>query len=411
MSNPINSKRILLGVSGSIACYKATDLASKLTQEGAQVDVVLTESAGRFVTPLSFQSVTGRKAYTDTDLWGTEGHVLHIGLAQAAELLVIAPATANTLAKIAHGLADNLLCVTALATQCPILFAPAMDGGMYAHPATQNNLEILQQRGGTIIGPAEGHLASGLYGPGRMVEPVEILGHIRLALSAHGPLKGSKVVVTAAGTQEPIDPVRSITNRSSGKQGYALAQAALDMGAQVVLISGPTHLATPIGAQRVDVKTADEMLSAVLEVMDGADALLMAAAVADFKPVHRAEHKIKKDTGVPTIELTSTPDILSSLADHKSKTGYPRVTVGFAAESQQLLKNARAKLTAKNLDLILANDISAEDAGFSVDTNRVTVLDSQGAVEEMPLLTKTEVAQIVLDRVLAILDDQENSQS
>ena len=264
MKTPLSEKRILLGVTGSIAAYKAAELASKLAQAGAQVDVLLTQAALQFITPLTFQSVTGRRAFCDADLWGSEGHVQHIGLGKAADLLVIAPASANTLAKLAHGLADNLLSVTALAAACPLLVAPAMDGGMFTHPATQANLEILRQRGAIVVGPAQGHLASGLTGVGRMVEPFELLGHIRLALGRSGALAGRKVVVTAGGTHEPIDPVRAITNRSSGKQGFALAQAALDLGAQVTLIAGPVSLSTPQGAERVDVQTAEEMLQAVL---------------------------------------------------------------------------------------------------------------------------------------------------
>lgn len=400
MSNPIEGKRVLLGVSGSIAAYKAAELASRLTQAGALVDVILTQAAIQFVTPLTFQSVTGRRAYTDTDLWGTEGHVQHVGLGKAADVLVIAPATANTLARLAHGLADNLLTVTALAATCPLLLAPAMDGGMYAHPATQANLEILRQRGAQIIGPVEGHLASGLSGMGRMVEPQELLGHIRLALARRGPLAGRKLVVTAGGTQEPIDPVRAIANRSSGKQGYALAQAALDLGAQVTLISGPVNLTAPVGAQLVSVQTAQEMLSAVLAAIPGADALIMAAAVADFRPVEPAAEKIKKETGLPQIRLENTPDILKAVAKERAEKGWPRLTVGFAAESQDLLENAQRKLREKRLDMIAANDIRARDAGFAVDTNRITLLYPDGTSEALPLMTKEQVALALLERVI-----------
>ena len=281
---PFKSKRILLGVTGSIACYKAADLVSKLSQLGAQVDVVLTSAATKFIAPLTFQSVTGRHAYTDEDLWGPQGHVLHVSLGKEAELLVIAPATANTLAKLAHGQADNLLTLAALASTAQLLLAPAMDGGMYMHPATQANLETLKMRGAHIIGPVTGHLASGLSGLGRMVEPDQLVGHVRYLLGRDGPLAGRRVLVTAGGTQEAIDPVRSITNRSSGKQGYALAQAALDMGAEVTLISGPTALEIPVDAKLVRVTGAKEMLKAVLNEVKTADALLMAAAVADFRP-------------------------------------------------------------------------------------------------------------------------------
>jgi phosphopantothenoylcysteine decarboxylase / phosphopantothenate---cysteine ligase len=403
MTHPLIEKNILLGVTGSIAAYKAADLASKLTQAGARVDVLLTAAALQFITPLTFQSVTGRRAYTEADLWGSEGHIQHIGLGTGADLLLIAPASANTLAKLAHGIADNLLSVTALAARCPLLVAPAMDGGMYGHPATQANLALLRERGVTIIGPAEGRMASGLVGLGRMVEPLELLGQARLALSQDGPLAGRRVVVTAGGTQEPIDPVRMIANRSSGKQGFALAQAALDLGAAVTLVSGPVELAGPVGARRVDVCTAEEMLAAVLAETQKADVLIMAAAVADFRPANPAGNKIKKGDGVPTIRLEETPDILKRLAEVKASSGYPRLTVGFAAESQNLLANAQAKLQAKRLDLIVANDISASDAGFGVDTNRVVLLAPGQEPEALSLMSKEQVAETVLERVLRML--------
>jgi phosphopantothenoylcysteine decarboxylase/phosphopantothenate--cysteine ligase len=403
MATPIQNRRILLGVTGSIAAYKAADLASKLAQAGAQVDVILTQAALQFVTPLTFQSVTGRRAYVDSDLWGSEGHVQHIGLAHQADLLMIAPASANTLAKLAHGLADNLLTVTALAATCPLVLAPAMDGGMFAHPATQANLEALRQRGARIVGPAMGHLASGLMGLGRMVEPSELLGHARWVLSESGPLAGCKVLVTAGGTQEPIDPVRVIANRSSGKQGFALAQAALDLGAQVRLISGPVQLAAPVGVERVDVQTAQQMHDAVLDTLPQTDALVMAAAVADFRPADPAKNKLKKEGGIPAIRLEHTPDILQAVAQAKSRLGRPRVTVGFAAESQDLLQNAAAKLRNKNLDLIVANDISAVDAGFAVDTNRVTLLFADGLIEPLDLMNKDQVAAVVMARVEKML--------
>ncbi len=403
MSNPIVGKRILLGVTGSIACYKAAELASKLTQAGGLVDVVLTRAAEAFITPLTFQSVTGRRAYTDADLWGSEGHVLHVGLGRSADLLVIAPATANTLARLAQGMADNLLTLTALTASCPLLLAPAMDGGMFAHPATQANLELLRQRGAQVLGPVEGHLASGLIGVGRMMDPADLLAHIRIRLGQNGPLRGRKVVVTAGGTLEPIDPVRVITNRSSGKQGIALAQAALDLGAQVTLIVGSVQQPIPIGVQQVQVGSASEMLEAVLAALSGCDALLMAAAVADFKPGSFAEQKIKKSGSAPVIELELTPDILAAVAEEKARTGFPRVTVGFAAESQNLLENARLKLAAKRLDLIVANDITASDAGFGADENRVTLLDAAGGVETLPLMSKMAVAERVLERVVGLL--------
>lgn len=400
---PFSGKRILLGVTGSIACYKAADLASKLTQAGALVDVILTGAATQFVTPLTFQSVTGRRAYVDADLWGSEGHVQHIALGHGADLLVIAPASANTLAKLAHGIADNLLTVSALAASCPQVLAPAMDGGMYAHPATQANLALLAARGALIAGPGEGHLASGLTGKGRMLEPGELLGYLRLALGRGGALAGRRVLVTAGGTQEPIDPVRAITNRSSGKQGFALAQAALDLGAQVTLIAGSSEPPTPVGAQRVDVRTAAEMQQAVLAALPECDALLMAAAVADFRPAAPAEDKIKKEAGAPTLQLEKTPDILLDVARMRQATGRPPVVVGFAAESQSLLENADRKLREKRLDMIAANDITAAEAGFGVDTNRVILLHASGKVDNLPLMSKAEVAAIILQRVVELL--------
>ncbi len=399
-------KHIVLGVTGSIAAFKAADLASKLTQQGALVDIVLTSAAEKFVAPLTFQSVTGRRAYTDADLWGGEAHVLHVGMAHSADLLVIAPCTANTIAKLAHGIADNLLAVTALAAACPVLIAPAMDGGMYSHPATQDNVHILKERGVLFVGPAEGHLASGLSGVGRMVEPSEVLGHIRLALGRKGLLAGRKVVVTAGGTQEPVDPVRVLTNRSSGKQGFALAQSALDLGAQVALIATPTTsgLAEPVGVRIVRVATAKEMLAAVLAESAEADLLLMAAAVADFAVAQAAPDKLKKRDGIPQITLELAPDVLAEVASLKSKKGRPRVTVGFAAESRDLFENASAKLASKKLDLIAANDISASDAGFGVDTNRVTLLFADGRREELPLSNKSDIAEIIVARAASLLE-------
>lgn len=400
----LSGKRILLGVCGSIAAYKSADLASKLTQAGAQVDVLLTPGAEKFITPLTFQSVTGRRAYTDADLWGNEAHVLHVGLGHAADLLVIAPCTANTLAKLAHGLADGLLTVTALAAECPLILAPAMDGGMYDHPATQDNLERLRKRGVFIIEPAAGHLASGLSGKGRLPETPELIGHIRLVLGRGGLLAGKRVLVTAGGTQEPLDPVRVLTNRSSGKQGYALAQAALDAGAHVTLVTTPTALTPPVGAEVIRVETAKQMYEAVLREFPACDALLMAAAVADFRPKRAAENKIKKEGGVPQIELEATEDILKAAAGLRSEKKRRQVVVGFAAESQRLLENAANKLQSKKLDLIAANDISAADAGFSVETNRITLLFADGGREVLPLMSKSEAANIIVERVAALLE-------
>lgn len=406
----LEQKRIVLGVTGSIAAYKAADLASKLTQAGALVDVVMTEAAQQFVTPLTFQAVTGRAVYTD--LWqpgsgGLPTHIAHVGLGEGADLLVIAPATAQTLAKLAHGLADNLLTVTALAARCPLVVAPAMDGGMYSHAATQANVNTLRERGVTIIEPDEGRFASGLVGRGRLPETPVLIGRIRRALAQAGALAGRRVVVTAGGTSEALDPVRYLTNRSSGKQGYALAQAALDAGAEVTLISAAHGLPEPTGAHLVPVDSARAMLDAVLKAVQGADALVMAAAVADFRPAQVAEQKIKKqDDGTsPTIELARNPDILLEVRQQREATGWPRIAVGFAAESENLLANAGDKLARKGLDLLVANDISASDAGFAVDTNRVIILDSAGGQQPLDLMSKARVGEIVMARIAALLGE------
>jgi phosphopantothenoylcysteine decarboxylase / phosphopantothenate---cysteine ligase len=399
----LENRNVLLGVTGSIAAYKAADLASKLAQSGANVEVILTHSALQFIAPLTFQSVTGQRAYTDQDLWGSEGHIQHIGLGKKTNILVIAPASANTIGKLACGIADNLLTVTALAVEAPILIAPAMDGGMYNHPATQYNLTTLQDRGVKIIGPVEGHLASGLVGIGRMAEPSQLIGEIRRILAQNGPLSGQNVIVTAGGTQEPIDPVRSINNKSSGKQGYAIAQAALDMGAEVTLISAPTALEPPVGAHLIDVNTAMEMKDAVIASLAQSDVLVMAAAVADFRPVSSAQEKIKREKGIPKIELEATPDILAEVIKQKARTNKPRVVVGFAAESQNLLENARRKMDSKGLDLIVANDITAPASGFATDTNQVIMIDASGEITELPVMSKRQVAQIVMEKVSALL--------
>jgi len=388
------SKHIILGVTGSIAAFKAADLASKLTQAGVQVDVILTPSAEKFINPLTFQSVTGRKTFTDSELWGGEAHILHVGLAQSSDLLVIAPCTANTLAKLAGGLADNLLTITSLAIRSSILIAPAMDVGMFEHPATQENIRILRGRGVQFAGPEVGHMASGLTGHGRMVEPAELLGYIRLSLGSGGKMAGKKIVVTAGGTQEPLDPVRVLTNKSSGKQGYAIAQAALDEGGSVVLVTALTKLTPPVGVQIVSVSTAQEMENAVLAESTEADVLVMAAAVADFRPKTIAESKFKKRDGIPLIELEAVPDILQAVAGLRARK--PKVVIGFAAESNELLENAEIKLRSKKLDMLVANDISTSDAGFGVDTNRVMLLFPNRKEVTLPLMSKAEVAETII---------------
>ena len=401
----LKEKRIVLGISGGISAYKVCTVASRLTQAGAQVDVVMTEAATRFVAPLTFEALTGRPAYTS--MWETGGealptHIAHVGLAHAADLVVIAPATANTMAKLAHGLAGDLLSTLSLAARCPILLVPAMDVGMWSNPATQANVDRLRERGVHFAGPARGRMASGLEGEGRMIEPEEIVGHVRWVFGQDGALAGKKVVVTAGPTREPIDPVRFLSNPSSGRQGFALAQAAVDRGAEVTLVTGPVTLPTSVGVERIDVTSAEAMRQAVLAACAGADALLMAAAVADYRPAETAAQKIKKGEGERSLRLARTPDILAAAAAQRAATGSPGVMVGFAAESQDLVANARTKLEAKDLDLIVANDITAHDAGFGAETNRVVVLDRAGNAEELPLMSKGAVAEAILDRAVPL---------
>lgn len=396
-----DQKRIVLGVTGSIAAYKSVTLASSLTKAGALVDVILTDAAAKLVAPITFSSVTGRKAYIDEDLWKVDDHVLHIELGEKNDALLIAPATANTIAKMAHGMADNLLVLTALASRTSPLVAPAMDGGMYSHPATQKNLDILNKRGVEILGPAAGHLASGQSGKGRMLEPDQLLGHLRCWLGRDGVLKGKKVIITAGGTQEPIDPVRVIGNRSSGKQGFAIAQAALDQGAEVILITAPVALSSPIGVRLIPVKTASEMAEAVFSESDDADLLIMAAAVADYKPTLKSDRKIKKDQGgLEAIQLERTVDILKELADRKAKKKVgPAAVIGFAAETENLLENAKSKLVNKNLDLIAANDVSRDDRGIGSDKNQVTLIWKDGQDRELPVMDKSEIAYELIQEI------------
>ncbi len=403
----LHGKRIILGVCGSIAVYKAADLASKLTQAGAQVDVIMTEAAQRFVSPLTFQAVSGRPVYTD--MWraelsgGLPSHIAHIGLAEGADLLMIAPATANTLAKLAGGFADDLLSVAALAASCPLLIAPAMDGGMGEHPAVLDNLDRLQQRGAHLIEPETGRFASGLTGSGRLPETPTLLGHIRRVLGRDGELSGHKLVVTSGGTREALDPVRYISNRSSGKQGVAIAQAAIDAGADVVLISAAEGLPPLVGATRVDVESAQSMLEAVLAQVADSSALIMAAAVADYRPRSVSEQKIKKADDSLTLPLERNPDILMAVKAQREKSGYPMIVVGFAAESENLVENASGKLQAKGLDLLVANDITSSDAGFAVDTNRVVVLDMDGGLHKIDLTSKAAIGAYIIERVGGLL--------
>ena len=397
--NLFQNKSILLGVTGSIAAYKAADLASRLTKSGAKVNTVLTPGAEKFITPLTFQSVTGVKAYTDKDLWEGETHVTHIGLGHNADFVVVVPASADFMAKLAYGFGDSLLAVSILASHCPILLAPAMDGDMYNNPATQANITVLRDRGVHFIGPDSGHLASGLAGVGRMSEPADIFGKIRLLLSRDKSLKVKRILVTAGGTQEAIDPVRFISNRSSGKQGYAIAQAALDAGADVILLTTPTALEAPYGCEKVLVKSAEEMQNNLLDRLSDCDALVMCAAVADFRPQSISKQKIKKSSGYHRIDLEPTEDILGEIAKIRSNLPNLKAVFGFAAESQNLIKNASEKLINKKLDMMIANDISSSDSGFEVDQNRAFFLFPDGSKKEMPLMGKSVLAEIIIEEL------------
>ena len=398
MPGPMTDKRVVLGVTGSIACYKALDLASKLVQAGALVDTIMSYGAVQFVTPLAFRSITHRAVVTDSFDPDSEYSVEHVALAQQADVIVVAPATVHSIAKLALGLADDPLTTTIVAAKCPLVIAPAMDGNMYDHPATQTNIATLKERGVVMAGPGTGRLASGLSGAGRLLETPELLGYISYAMGKDGDLVGRTVVVSAGGTMEPIDPVRVITNHSSGKMGYAIAEAARDRGADVVLVTAPTNLADPALVNVVQVRTAEQMGEAIQGHLSKADVLVMAAAVADYKPSTAADQKIKKADNDLNISLAKTTDILKS-----AKGNFVRV--GFAAESQNLVENAKLKVGSKQLDLIVANDITAEGSGFGSDTNQVTLIDRDLNVEELPLLTKYDVSNRILDRIKELIRD------
>ena len=398
MAGALANKHVVLGVTGSIACYKALDLASKLVQAGALVDIIMSYGATQFVTPLAFRSITHRTVVIDSFDPESEYSVEHVALAQQADVIVVAPATVHCIAKLALGLADDPLTTTIVAAKCPLVVAPAMDGNMYDHPATQSNIATLKKRGVVIAGPGTGRLASGLSGVGRLLETQELLGYISYTIGKDGDLAGRTVVVSAGGTMEPIDPVRVITNHSSGKMGYALAEAARDRGADVVLVTAPTSLPNPALVNVVQIRTAEQMGEAIQRHLDKADALVMAAAVADYRPATAADQKIKKAEDEMNISLAKTTDILKS-----AEGNYVRV--GFAAESQNLVENAKAKVASKKLDLIVANDITAEGSGFGSETNQVTFIDRYMQVEELPLLTKYDVSNRILDRVRDLIRD------
>jgi phosphopantothenoylcysteine decarboxylase / phosphopantothenate---cysteine ligase len=394
---PLRGKNVVLGVTGSIAAFKAVALASELVKAGALVDVVMTRAAQHFVTPLSFGAITHRSVVTDMFEITSELTIGHVTLGQRADALVVAPASADAIARLALGLADDPLGTTALATRAPLLVAPAMEPTMFAHPATQANLATLRGRGATIVGPAVGRLASGREGAGRMVEPSDIVAALATLLGRQRDFAGKRVVVTAGGTREPIDPVRYIGNRSSGKMGYAIAEAARDRGAEVTLITGPSSLAPPTGVRVVGIESARDLEQAVRSEVTNADVLIMAAAVADYRVERPADQKIKKEDGNNhlTLHLIPNPDILAGLADVNI------VKVGFAAETEDLIAHARSKLERKKVDMIVANDVSAPGSGFGTDTNQVVLLTRDGA-SELPLLPKRAVADHILDKILSL---------
>jgi len=391
-------RRILLAVSGGIAAYKVPELVRALDRGGHAVRCVLTEAATRFVSPLVLQTLTREPVRTSLLDPGQEGQIGHIDLADWAEAAVVAPATANVLAKLAHGIADDAVTTVLLATRAPLLVAPAMNVNMWEHPATQANLALLRARGVQFVGPDAGELACGWEGAGRMSEPAAIAGAVELVLGTKS-LAGERVVVTAGGTREPIDGVRALVNRSSGKMGFALAAEAARRGAAVVLVAGPSALATPAGVRRIDVETALDMRAAVLAELPAATAVVMAAAVADFRPAEPIAGKLKKEdlaegAGLE-LRLVQNPDILAEVSRDRGS----KIVVGFAAESRDVIAAARRKLLRKGCDLIVANDVSRSDAGFESDRNAVALLDAAGEVEELPLLDKSEVAARIWDRI------------
>ncbi len=416
MAPILSGKRIILGISGGIAAYKSVTLASRFTQANALVDVIMTHSAAKFVAPVTFQAITQRDVATDTfEFWHDAGRLRigHVALAHAADLFIIAPATAHTIARLALGLSDDLLSITALSYKGPMLLAPAMETNMWTHPATMRNVQILGDWGVDFIGPAEGRLASGEVGEGRVAEPEEIFEVACKVIGRGGPLDGLRVVITAGGTREAIDPVRFMGNHSTGKMGVALARAARDLGADTVLVHAPLAVHPPGGVALVPVHTAYQMYAAVMEDLPQTDVLIGAAAVADYRPSASADKKLKKLPQQQIITLERTPDILQAVGQRRGNAycpdpagpdrQRPRLVIGFAAETNDLEANALGKLKRKNLDLIVLNDVSAADSGFAVDTNRVILFERDGNREDWPLMSKEEVAQAILQRVVARL--------
>lgn len=401
----LKGKKIVLGVTGGIAVYKAVDLVSRLRKQGAEVRVVMTEHAQKFVTPLTFKEISGNKVATSMWESNQEFNVEHIALANWADVFLVAPATANILAKMACGIADDLLSTTLLAAQAPIIVCPAMNTGMYENPITQDNIKKLADFGVTVMPPAVGVLACGTSGAGRFPEPQQIVEFVSAFFAKReGDLRGLKVLVTAAGTREPIDPVRFVGNRSSGKMGYAVAQMAAERGAEVLLISGPSALSIPANVKAVKVETTNEMLEACLKAYDEVDIVIKAAAVADYRPRDVADQKIKKKTDdALTVVMDKNPDILKTLGSKKTH----QVLIGFAAETQNLLANASEKIIKKNLDMIVANDVTAAGAGFNTDTNIVKLLYPSGEVLALEQMPKVAVANVILDQALKLKNARE----
>lgn len=397
-------KTIVVGVTGGIAAYKAAELVRLLVKDGAFVRVIMTKNAQEFITPLTLQTLSGNPVATETFNLTQESEIGHIRLADTADLILIAPASADVIGKLAHGIADDLLTTVLLATMAPVLVAPAMNVHMYAHPAVQENIRILGQRSYRFIEPNEGFLACGYEGKGRLAEPEDIVEEVRSALTKKD-LCNERIIVTAGPNAEPIDPVRFITNRSTGKMGFAMARVAWRRGANVTLISGPTSLAPPRGVRFCSVRTALEMQQAIMSSYSDATMVISAAAIADYRPTHIAPQKIKKQEGDFSIELTRNPDILAGLSQQKGN----RLLVGFATETENVLQNAMRKLQKKNLDMIVANDVTQEGAGFAHDTNIVTLIDRSERMETLPLMSKDEVAYTVYDRLLTLRNGERDN--
>lgn len=398
----LDNKNIIIGVTGGIAIYKTLDLISKLKKENANIEVIMTKAATEFITPLTFQTMSQNRVHFDMFGLVNEMEVEHISLAKKADVILVAPATANTLGKIANGIADNLLTTVIMATNKKVVFAPAMNTQMYKNPIVQNNIIKLKELGYEFINPGEGRLACGDEGTGKMAEPIQIIEYLK-SLFTEKDLVGKKIIVTAGPTQEAIDPVRYVTNRSSGKMGYALAKEASRRGADVVLISGPTDLEIPNGIKFERVNTTQEMLEKISLYFDDADVLIKAAAPSDYKPRHFSDRKIKKETGkdILRMDFEKNPDIAAYFGARKKSN---QLIVGFAAETEDLLENATNKIKSKNLDFIIANDVTMEGAGFEVDTNIVSIIYKDGTVENLPIMGKSELAKIIIDRIKNILE-------